>query len=64
MLSETGRTILRAISRCSPELYAELEKKAEYLDEDSFVGSSEEYDDAVDQAELKALKDLIEEELK
>jgi len=62
MLTETGRTILRAISRCSPELYAELEKKAEYPPD--YSEGSEEYDDAVDQAELRALEDLIEGELK
>ncbi len=65
MLTETSRTILRAISSCSPELYAELERKAEYPDPygDDF-GSAQGWDDEIDKAELKVLKGLIEEELK
>jgi len=65
MLTETGRAILRAIEKGSPELYAELEKKTEYPDPygDDF-GSAQGWDGAVDQAELKALKDLIEGELR
>ena len=61
---EYGRKILAAIEEASSdEAYAEIEARTDYPDRDKF-GSDEECDEAVDRAELKALKDLIEEELK
>ena len=59
---EYGRKILAAIEASAGEVYEEIETRASLLLRDSF-GSDEDYDEAVDKEELKALKDLIEEEL-
>jgi len=56
---ECGRKILAAIEASAGEVYVEIEARASYPDRDKF-DSDAAYDEEVDKAELKALKDLIE----
>jgi len=59
---EYGHKILAAIEASVGEVYTEIEDRASLPLRDSF-DSDEDYDEAVDRAELKALRDLIDEEL-
>ena len=61
-LTNRGRIFLRSLQRQSPDWYNEIERKAEYPNQDDFTNSKE-YDDAVDLAELKVMKEMIEEDL-
>lgn len=58
MANKLGKQLLELIQKQMPDFYAELEKKAEYPDQDAL--SPADYDDEVDNAELKALADAIE----
>ena len=50
--------LLTLIEKQIPELYAEIEKKTEYPDEDPYTDFKK-YDEDVDKAELKALSQII-----